>query len=355
MSVLRVREDLLGVEPYVSPQRPGWSGRRMNTNESPYPPPPRVVEGFLEALRSTAFNRYPDRDASSLVRALARHSGHPEEGVWVANGSNEVFMHLFLAFGGPGRSVLLFEPTYSLHSLIPRIAGTEVVTRGRDDAFAIDLSTALKAIDETSPDVVVLCSPNNPTGEVDPLSTVQAVIERAPGLVVVDEAYGDFASPETSVRELLPRNRSLVLVKTFSKAWSLAGMRLGYLLADAEITRQLARVKLPYHLSTPTQLLGEAILAHRGDMAEAVEKVTAERDRMEMGLQDLGVKTYPSHANFVLFEVEDGERVWTTLLEHGILIRRYEATPRLERCLRVTAGLPEDTDDFLSVMEVALR
>jgi histidinol-phosphate aminotransferase len=322
----------------------------MNTNESPYPPPGEVTDSFFEALRAVAFNRYPDRDASSLLRALARHVDHPEEGIWIANGSNEVFLHLVLAFGGPGRSVMAFEPTYSLHSLIPRIGGTKVLSQRRDDLYGVDLPRALEAIDEHAPDVVILCSPNNPTGDVEARPTVEAIAERTPGLVVVDEAYIDFASEGASVRDLLARYRSLIVVRTFSKAWSLAGARLGYLLADPDLVRDLARVRLPYHLSTPTQVLGEAVLAHADSMREAVERVINERDRLGVGLQALGVKAYPSRANFVLFEVEDPKRVWNGLLDRGILIRSYEGVQGLEKCLRVTAGLPEETDAFLTAL-----
>ena len=326
----------------------------MNTNESPYPPPDAVIESLTEGLRATAFNRYPDRDASTLIDALARYLDHPPDGLWLANGSNEVFLHLFLAFGGPQRSVMVFEPTYSLHSLIPRITGTKVYSETRDERFEVDLETALPAIEANQPDVVILCSPNNPTGDVEPISTVEAILEKAPGLVIVDEAYGEFASPGDSVRDLLPAHASLVVVKTFSKAWSLAGARLGYLMGHPDLVRELARVRLPYHLSSPTQLLGNAVLAHMSEMDAAVEKVGIERDRLAVGLQRLGVKTYPSRANFVLFEVEEPGGVWGGLLERGVLIRRYEGSPLLDRCLRVTAGLPEETDVFLSAIDEVL-
>jgi histidinol-phosphate aminotransferase len=355
MPSLGVRADLAEVSPYLSPQRPGWTGLRMNTNESPYGPPEAVVERFLAGMREAAFNRYPDRDARPLLEALAQQVGHPAEGVWLANGSNEVFLHLFLAFGGNDRSVMVFEPTYSLHSLIPRITGSRVVTEERDEVFAVDVERALAAIERHGPDIVVLCSPNNPTGNPESRATVEAILDHAPGLVVVDEAYDEFAPVGTSARDLLSHSPNLVIVKTFSKAWSLAGARLGYLLAHPELVADLARVRLPYHLSTPTQLLGEAVLEHIGLMREPIENVAAERDRLIVGLQALGVKTYPSRANFVLFEVEEPGAVWGGLLERGILIRRYETSPRLERCLRVTAGLPTETDAFLTTIEEVLR
>lgn len=351
MQPLAVRPDLEEVEPYVSPQRPGWSGHRMNTNESPYPPPPAVIDTFLQQMRDAAFNRYPDRDASVLRSRLAAHVVHPEEGLWLANGSNEVFLHLFLAFGGPGRSALVFEPTYSLHSLIPKIAGTKVVAGERSDTFAIDLEVAYEGIERAQPEIVIVCSPNNPTGLTEGRPVVEAILERAPGLVVVDEAYVEFAADSAGVHDLLGSYPNLVVVRTFSKAWSLAGARLGYLLADPALVEQLARVRLPYHLSTPTQLLGEAVLQNVEAMREAVAKVARERDRLITGLQSLGVKTYPSDANFVLFEVSDAERVWSALLDRGILIRRYGSSPHLENCLRVTAGLPDETEAFLLALE----
>ncbi len=355
MAPLDVRPDLADVAPYVSPQRPGWTGLRMNTNESPYPPPPEVVDGFLSGLREAAFNRYPDRDARGLVAALARHLDHPAEGVWLANGSNEVLLHLFLTFGGTGRSIMVCEPTYSLYALIARITGTQVLAIERDETFDVDLDAGLEAIKAKRPDIVVLCSPNNPTGNVEPRLSVEAILRDAPGLVVVDEAYGEFAPDETSARDLLASHPNLVIVKTFSKAWSLAGARLGYLLAHPDLVTNLARVRLPYNLSTPTQLLGEAVLAHLDEMRGPIEKVTSERDRLTVGLQALGVKTYPSRANFVLFEVDEPGGVWGGLVERGVLIRRYENVPRLERCLRVTAGMPEETERFLDALEEVLR
>ena len=355
MSRPQVRRDLAEVAPYVSPQRPGWTGLRLNTNESPYPPPAAVVDRFLASMREVAFNRYPDRDARGLLSALAEHVDHPPEGVWLTNGSNEAFLHLFLAFGGLERSVMVFEPTYSLHSLIARITGTGVKQIERDEVFGIDLERALEAIASHRPDIVVLCSPNNPTGNTELRTTIEAVLEHAPGIVIVDEAYGEFAPPETSARDLLRSDPRLVVVKTFSKAWSLAGARLGYLLAHPDLVRGLERVRLPYHLSTPTQLLGEAVLANIDEMKGPVENVVTERDRLTVGLQSLGVKTYPSRANFVLFEVEEPGGIWGGLLERGVLIRRYEDSPRLQKCLRVTAGLPSETDEFLKSIGEVLR
>ncbi|MBW3594644.1 MAG: histidinol-phosphate transaminase [Actinobacteria bacterium] len=347
-SPLPVRPDLESMAPYVSPQMP--ARYRMNTNETPYPPPERLVEEVAEQIKKVALNRYPDRDATDLFAAIAGHVSWPKEGLWVANGSNEIFMHLFLAFGGPERTTVLFEPTYAVHSLIPRIANTKVLQlqRGRD--FTIDVDAALETIERESPEVVIVCSPNNPTGMCEPLDVTTALIENSPGIVVVDEAYIEFTDESKSVRRLLDTHENLVLVKTFSKAWRLAGVRIGYMLASPSLIEALARVRLPYHLSAITQLVGVAAIRHAHETLDLTRAIALERDRIADGLDRAGIVSYPSDANFVLFEVDDPERVWTDLLAHGVLVRNYQGNERLARCLRVTAGLPDETDAFLDAL-----
>ena len=342
---LGVRDDLLDLAPYVAQQV--TARFRMNTNEFPYPPPAELVEEVTEQMKATELNRYPDKNASRLTKALSEYLEWQEEGLWIANGSNEVFLHLFLAFGGPGRKSMTFEPTYSLHSLIPKITGTTVVQSMRNEELAIDLDEAVKAIRAERPDIVVVCSPNNPSGACEPLGVVRALIEESTGLVVVDEAYGEFAPPDESVRPLLNDYPNLVVVKTFSKAWRLAGVRIGYLLGNPLLATEMARVRLPYHLSSLTQLIGEAAIRHVGATLEVVDKITAERDRLAIELQAMGIRAFHSHANFVLFQVDDAPGFWEGLLSRGVLVRNYAAQPGLEDCLRVTAGLPEETDAFL--------
>ena len=345
---LDVRPDLGSIAPYVSPQMPARF--RMNTNETPYPPPEALVEEVAEGLRKVALNRYPDRDANDLFDAIAEHVSWPREGLWIANGSNEVFMHLFLGFGGGTRSTLLFEPTYSLHSLIPRIGSTRVLQLDRGPDFSIDLDGALDAIERESPEIVIVCSPNNPTGMCEPLETTEALLRRAPGLVVVDEAYIEFTEPSKSVKPLLDSYDNLVVVKTFSKAWRLAGVRIGYMLAASALVDALARVRLPYHLSAITQLVGVAAIRHARETLELVQAIVTERERIARGFEEAGIRFYPSDANFVLFEVDDPKRVWQALYDREVLVRRYEGNDHLSRCLRVTAGLPEETDAFLTAL-----
>lgn len=350
--VLSVRADLEDVAPYVSPQRP--ARYRMNTNEAPYPPPEALVKEVATEIEAIALNRYPDRDATQLLDAIAGHVKWPKEGLWVANGSNEVFMHLFLAFGGPGRSSLTFEPTYSLHTLIPRIAGTNTLQLQRTKDFEVDLDAAVAFIRKERPDIVIVCSPNNPTGDCEPIATIEGLLHAAPGLVVVDEAYGEFDMHDHSAVGLLDHHPNLVITKTFSKAWRLAGVRIGYLLAAPALVAELARVRLPYHLSAITQIVGEAAIRHADETLELVKAVVLERDRITTELQARGITTFPSSANFVLFEVDDPDAVWTGLLERGVLVRTYASVEGMERCLRVTAGLPEETDAFVAALDEVL-
>lgn len=351
---LEVRDDLRSLEAYRSPQQP--ARYRMNTNESPYPPPQALIDEIQEALVAASFNRYPDHGASDLVEAIASANDWPVEGVWVANGSNEVFQHLFLAYGGPGRRAAVFEPTYSMHSHLAAVMGTQVDRYQRQPDFAIAAESIEKAC-SSGTELILHCSPNNPTGDVEPRDRVLQMLRGAPGLVIVDEAYIEFAAPEMSVRDLLDEHPNLVVTRTFSKAWRLAGIRLGYLLAHPSVVEGLRVVGLPYHLSTPSQAAGQAALKHEADTRETIELIVGERQRIVEGLRSMGIAVHDSHANFVLFEVgdphratkEDTDRIWEGFLDRGVLLRNYSAT--LAASLRVTAGLPEETDAFLDAAE----
>jgi histidinol-phosphate aminotransferase len=345
---LSVRTDIQDLAPYASPQRP--ARYRLNTNESPYPPPRDLLEEVFAEVLSEPLNRYPNHAADELLGAISSHAAWPVEGVSVGNGSNEVLLHLFLAFGGPGRRALVFEPTYSLHTTIPRISGTGVVTAPRTEDFHVDVDAATLAIDEHAPEIVMLCSPNNPTGNCENHDVVEMVLESAPGLVIVDEAYVEFADPARDLQPLLGDHDNLVIVKTLSKAWRLAGVRLGYMLADPAVASQVARVRLPYHLSTFSQAIGVAALRRAADALEHVLAITEQRDRIETELTVLGIESFTSHANFLLFRMSEAHKVWSALLDRGVLIRDYSATPGLDECLRVTAGTPEETDAFVDAM-----
>jgi histidinol-phosphate aminotransferase len=348
-----VRPDLQLAEGYHSPQVEAEV--RLNTNESPFAPPDAWREELLAALEDVSFHRYPDRPATELRRAVAALHGVTADEVFCANGSNEVLQSLLLAFGGPGRRALLFEPTYALHSHIARITGTEVVEGGRDDDFRIDPAYAAGLIARERPDIAFLCSPNNPTGRAEPRATVATVLQAAPGLVIVDEAYGQF-SPWSALELRGPENPGLVVTRTFSKTWALAGARLGYVVADPEVVLACEAVVLPYHLSAQTQLAGLMALRHVPEMEARVARITEERGRVAAALGDLPVDTWPSDANFILFRPRerDADDVWRSLLAHSVLVRNCADWDGLRGCLRVTIGTAEENDRFLDALKESL-
>ena len=344
------RADLSGLEGYHSPQVD--VPVRLNTNESPFPPPPGFVEAWTSALAAAPLHRYPDRDAAELRDAVATWLGQPAERVHCGNGSNEVLQALMLAYGGAGRLALVFEPTYALHSHIAGITGTAVATGERGPGFAVDPDAAAELCRRLRPDITFLCTPNNPTGVVEARDVVEAVLDAAPGLVVVDEAYGEFAP--WSVLDLVDDERPLAVVRTFSKVWSLAAVRLGLCIAPPWLVDDLRRVTLPYHLSTPTQVAGTLAVRWADEMRRRVDSIVGERERVLAAVGGL-VEAFPSGANFVLFRPPgDGHAVWQALLDRGVLVRDFSRWPRLDDCLRVTIGAPEENDAFLAALKEAL-
>jgi histidinol-phosphate aminotransferase len=328
---------------------------RLNTNESPFPPPAAWSEELMAALADSSFHRYPDRPATELRQAVAEVHGVTLDEVFCANGSNEVLQSLLLAFGGPGRKALVFEPTYTLHAHISRLTGTEVVRAGRDDGFLIDPADATRQLATHQPTVTFICSPNNPTGRSEPRPAVEAVLEAAPGMVIVDEAYGQFSS--WSALDLRgPSVPGLVVTRTFSKTWAMAGARLGYLVADPAVVQACETVVLPYHLSIQTQLAGLIALNHQAEMEARVALISEERGRVAAALGDLPVKSWPSEANFILFRPEsrNADEVWQALLDHSILIRNCAGWEGVEGCLRVTIGTHEENDRFLTALKESL-
>jgi len=351
-----VRPDLVALSGYHSAQVDVEV--RLNTNESPLPPPPAWYDAVSAGLSEIAFNRYPDREARALREALADdHAVEPEQ-VYCANGSNEVIQALLLAYGGPGRSAALFEPTYTLHRHIAGITGTSVAAGQRREDFTLDLDEVARVLRETRPEVTFLCSPNNPTGRADRPEDVAAVMAQAPGLVVVDEAYGQFAptSALDLAREGATGANRLVVVRTFSKTWSMAAARLGYLVGPAEVVQACELVTLPYHLDAVTQLAGRLALGFRDEMRARVALLTEERGRLTAALAELPVETWPSEANFILFRPlpKAAEEVWSDLLDASVLVRDCSSWPGLAGCLRVTVGLSEENDRFIAALRQSL-
>lgn len=348
------RDDLRALEGYHSPQLD--VAVRLNTNESPFAPPPEFLDRWLAELRDAPLNRYPDRAAGDLRAAIGEHLGQPPARVFCANGSNEVLQTLLLTYGGPGRRAAIFEPTYALHSHIARVTGTEVVVGERRADFSIDPVAARELIDAADPTIVFVCSPNNPTGTVEPAATIEALLDDDGGrLVVVDEAYGEFAA--WSALELVDDDRALVVVRTYSKVWSMAALRLGFAVGPSWVVEELEKVVLPYHLAAATQLAGRLALDLRDEMDDRVARLVAERDRVAGALaQVTGVTVYPSGANFILFRPPgDGHERWQQMVDQGVLVRDFSRWPRTEGCLRVTIGTPAENDAFLDALRSSLE
>jgi histidinol-phosphate aminotransferase len=328
---------------------------RLNTNEAPVPPPAGFTEALAGRLAAVAWHRYPDRAAAGLRARLAAHHGVDPAWVFAANGSNEVLQTLCLAYGGAGRSVATFEPTYALHGHIARVTGTAVAVGERRADFTVDLDEVRRVLDAATPAITFLCSPNNPTGTIDPPEVVSEVLALAPGLVVVDEAYGQFA-PRSAIGEVTA-DGPLVVVRTFSKTWSMAAARLGYCVASPEVVAALEKVVLPYHLDAVKQVAGELALEFEAEMRARVAALVEERGRLVAGLAALDVDVFPSGANFVLFRPRrvGGKETWQGLLDRSVLVRDCSSWPRLEGCLRVTVGTPAEDDAFLAALEEVLE
>lgn len=330
---------------------------RLNTNESPEPPPPAFVDALTEEIARVDWHRYPDRGATALRRQIGELYGVGPEQIFAANGSNEVLQTLLLTFAGPGRSAAVFEPTYALHAHLSRVTGTDVVEGERGEGFRLDLETVERVLREQNPAITFLCSPNNPTGVVDSLDEMRAVLDLVVehgGLLCVDEAYGQFA-PHSAI-ELMGPDVPLVVSRTYSKTWAMAAARLGYLVGPTWAIDELEKVVLPYHLDAMTQIAGRVALDHIDAMHQRVARLVEERGRLCEGLAELPVEVWPSGANFVLFRptAADGRAVWSALTEHSVLVRDCSSWPRLDGCLRVTIGTPEEDDKFLKALREIL-
>ncbi len=347
---LPLREDLRGKTPYGAPQLA--VPVRLNTNENPHPPSRALVDDVVRSVAEAAtdLHRYPDRDAVALRRDLAAYlsaqTGVPldVENVWAANGSNEILQQLLQAFGGPGRTAIGFVPSYSMHPIISGATRTEWLEAARADDFGLDVQTALAAVAEKRPDVVFLASPNNPSGQSVPLPDLRRLLDAVPGIVIVDEAYGEFSSQPSAVALIEQYPTKLIVTRTMSKAFAFAGGRLGYLIATPAVIDAMLLVRLPYHLSSVTQAAARAALRHADDTLSSVAALVAERERVTKELRAMGFRVVPSDANFVLFgEFADAPATWQRYLDAGILIRDVG----IPGYLRATTGLAAENDAFL--------
>jgi histidinol-phosphate aminotransferase len=350
LDALPLREDLRGKSPYGAPQLA--VPVRLNTNENPHPPTKALVDDVVASVRDVAGNlhRYPDRDAVALRLDLAAYLSlqtgvHLEvENLWAANGSNEILQQLLQAFGGPGRTAIGFVPSYSMHPIISDGTRTEWIETVRAADFSLDVDVAVAAITDRRPDVVFVASPNNPSGQSVSLHDLRQLLNVTPGILIVDEAYGEFSSQPSAVALVAEYPTKLVVTRTMSKAFAFAGGRLGYLIATPAVIDAMLLVRLPYHLSSLTQAAARAALRHADDTLGSVATLIAERERVSAALSGMGFRVVPSDANFVLFgQFADAPTAWQRYLDAGVLIRDVG----IPGYLRVTTGLAEENDVFL--------
>ncbi|MBV6758959.1 histidinol-phosphate transaminase [Rhodococcus opacus] len=350
VDALPIRENLRGKSAYGAPQL--TVPVQLNTNENPHPPTKALVDDVAESVREAAreLHRYPDRDAvalrTDLAAYLVRQTGVPVtvDNVWAANGSNEILQQLLQAFGGPGRSAMGFVPSYSMHPIIADGTETEWLPIFRRADFALDVDAATAAIAERRPDVVFVTSPNNPTGHSVGIAELRRVLDAAPGIVIVDEAYAEFSDAPSALTLIDEYPSKLVVSRTMSKAFAFAGGRLGYLAAAPAFIEALLLVRLPYHLSVVTQAAARAALRHANETLGSVHALAAERVRVSKALEDTGFHVIPSDANFILFgEFTDSARAWQAYLDRGVLIRDVG----IPGFLRATVGLASENDAFI--------
>ena len=347
---LPLRDELVGEQPYRAPTLK--VPVPLNVNENPYPPSPAIRREMARAVAEAAetLNRYPDREALGLRKDLAHYIGFGVDStqVWAANGSNEVMVQILQVFAGPGRTVLGFTPTYSMYPEYARNTHSRYVTAERNRWFGLDVDDAVQAINGSHASVVLIATPNNPTGTAIPVSVIDEICERTTAMIVVDEAYQEFSdAPDDSAIALLPKHGRLIVVRTLSKAFALAGGRVGYAVAAPAVVDALRVIRLPYHLSAPTQAVARVALSHAPQMLDKVAELRITRDETATWLARHGLDAVPSQANFVLFgRFADRHSVFTTLLERGVLVR--EVGP--EGYLRVSAGTPEQMSEFRAAM-----
>ncbi|MHA2789316.1 histidinol-phosphate transaminase [Corynebacterium sp. S7] len=352
---LPLREELRGQTAYGAPQLN--VAVQLNTNENPYSPSQALIDDLVAEVSKLAstLNRYPERDSVELRTSLAEYISTQtgvtvtKDNLWAANGSNEILQQLLQAFGGPGRKAMGFTPSYSMHPILSAGTQTEFIEVPRGEDFRIDLDSAIAAISEHAPDVIFVTSPNNPTGDVTSLDDIARIIEAAPGIVIVDEAYAEFSPSPSAVTLLDKYPTKLVVSRTMSKAFDFAGGRLGYFVAAPAFIEAVMLVRLPYHLSVLSQTAAIVALRHSDDTLATVDKLAKERDRVQAGLTELGYQVVPSESNFLFFgNFNDSAAAWQAFLDEGVLIRDVGVPGHL----RVTIGLDTENEQFLKAAAI---
>jgi histidinol-phosphate aminotransferase len=343
------RAELESISPYEA--REPDVAVNLSANENPQNLPHELVEKIAELLPQFRFNRYPDPMAGAVREIIAEANGLDAANVLVGNGGDELIFDLLLAWGGPGRKLMTFPPTFAMYEIDALVTGTEVVNVPRLADFAVDECAAIERVKQGDIDCVFVAHPNNPTGNLSPETFLIELLASTDALVLVDEAYFEFS--RHTMRPHMQRHRNLVILRTFSKAFSLAGLRVGYLLAHEDVVHELTKVRQPYAVDRFSQWVAGMVFRERVAFEAQISELIRQRDVLWHGLEALdGVEVFPSEANFVLFRVAHASAVWRDLLHgHEVLVRDLSRTPLLEDCLRVSVGTPEENLRFLAAME----
>ena len=327
---------------------------RLNTNESPFPPPAAWLDAVADIARSIQWNRYPDRAVTELRETIARRHNVDPANIFVANGSNEVIQTILLAYGGAGRCVATFEPTYQMYTQIARVTGAEVVQGERRADLTLDAIEIERVLTRHKPSVSFLCNPNNPTGIIEPRENLETMLAHTTGVVVVDEAYAEFS--EWSAIDMVTEDKPLAVTRTFSKTLSMAALRVGYVVAPKKMISDLEIAVLPYHLDSFKQAATIAALDFVSEMEQRVDVIKSERGRIFSAISEMECDVWPSGSNFILFRPRSTAAavVWQRMVDRGVLVRDFSTTPRLTGCLRVTVGTPDENSAFLDALTAAL-
>ena len=338
---------LAGLEPYDPKYLPAEAF--LSANENPCDVEAALRAEIVREIRRTALNRYPDPLANDLRDLIAEANGLDRDQVLVGNGGDELLFDLALAWGGPGRTFLNLPPTFSVYATNAQLTNTRIVEVARRADFSLDEEAVLARVAAGDIDYVIVTSPNNPTGERAPEDFVLRLLDATDALVVVDEAYFEFS--RRTLRPYLESHENLLILRTFSKAFSLAGVRVGYVLGHAHVIRELVKVRQPYSVDALSQAAARVVFANRATFEPGIAAIIEERERLMRGLLTLpGVTPFPSDANYILFRMEGADAAWAFLYERGILVRDFSHAPLLEGCLRVTVGTPEQNDGFLAAL-----
>jgi histidinol-phosphate aminotransferase len=327
---------------------------KLDQNENPYELPADLKEQVVARVLRRPWGRYPEFIPAAMIKTLSKFTGWPEEGILVGNGSNELIQASLSVTLGPGRRIAVPQPTFTLYKLMATTLQAQVTeVFQKPDSLTFDVDELLEAA-RTS-DVVVVCTPNNPTGDVLDRDALVALLKSAKGLVLVDEAYHEFS--EQTALPLLAKHPKLVVLRTFSKAMSMAGLRFGYMMAHPEIAREVYKSKLPYNVNIFTLAAAEIVIEHREALDQNIARLIRERDRVFAELQKRpAVQAFPSRANFILIKTaKSAHAVFDAIYAQGVLVRDVSSYPLLDRCLRVSIGLPEENDRFLQALDRALE